>query len=511
MALAGFFAEASVYSSSRSYRSVGASGAGVFNSSRESGIQSALGTCTPFCGPCLPSSGSSTGCSKSCMTAACETYEVSCTGCKITCPPGTTLCGTHCVDLSNDRQNCGACNVSCAPDEICSGGTCRECGARYSACGNKCCRDDVEDCCNGVCMDVTSDPNNCGSCRHSCNGGSCSGGLCGNCPSGFALCGGTCVNLQTDANNCGSCGNVCKPGVGCRGGLCQCSCPGPQYCNWTYNNTVCNVNSDGVNVPFAAITYNFNNTPPGWDPVDTCYCTLGPQGTPMANRTPDLCQQTRILGILTGVTGIWYNVPSSNCCLEVGPVCGSVCCPVYGNGTAECLNGMCQIGCNPGFTFCGGSGGPTGCFDLTSDHQHCGSCTNQCGIYEDCVNGQCQSQQSCPLVGQIKCGNTCVTPTCSRLCPSGNAQTYLAEEANSKCFLGFYLANSAAEATQCAQESGFTATVGSAKSGGNYSYAVTCPGYSCEPATNVIALSPQDGQACIQSRNVNCTVKQGTC
>jgi hypothetical protein len=332
------------------------------------------------------------------------------------------------------------------------------------------------------------------------------------------------------------------------GGLCQ--CPGPQ--SWGTLQTPC-----AGNQPFRQYSADIKGVPSGWDPVDTCYCTLGPPGTAVASRTPDLCTQHRVLGILLSVTGHW-DVPDPTCCspgftacgdvcanLNTDPQhcgkCGVVCPPPPSNGVGSCYNGQCGISCdsgylpcgglccqappgnatfhcpgcywtcNPGFTFCGGHGGAIGCFDLQWDHQHCGTCDNACGYYENCVNGQCQSQQPCPL-GQIKCGNNCVTPTCSGLCPSSSVQLYLAEEANSKCFLGFYTANTSDEAMKCAERKfGVTVKVGSAKSGGNFPYAVTCPGYPCEPVTNVIALSEQDGLTCVQSQHVNCTVERGTC
>lgn len=43
------------------------------------------------------------------------------------------------------------------------------------------------------------------------------------CQPGFTACSGTCVNLNTDPNNCGSCGNSCFAGQRCTNG--QCACP----------------------------------------------------------------------------------------------------------------------------------------------------------------------------------------------------------------------------------------------------------------------------------------------
>jgi hypothetical protein len=56
------------------------------------------------------------------------------------------------------------------------------------------------------------------------------------------------------------------------------------------------------------------------------------------------------------------------------------------------------------------------------------------------------------------------------------------------------------------------AVVGLASSGGNFSYAVNCPGYSCVPVTNVIALSEDDGLTCVKSKySEECTVTEGSC
>ena len=47
------------------------------------------------------------------------------------------------------------------------------------------------------------------------------------CPPPTGLCNGMCVDLASDAENCGRCGATCGPGVRCVAGACdQLSCPG---------------------------------------------------------------------------------------------------------------------------------------------------------------------------------------------------------------------------------------------------------------------------------------------
>lgn len=46
------------------------------------------------------------------------------------------------------------------------------------------------------------------------------------CPAGQGLCGGNCMNISTDPLNCGSCGNACTVGQVCTAG--QCSQAGPR-------------------------------------------------------------------------------------------------------------------------------------------------------------------------------------------------------------------------------------------------------------------------------------------
>ena len=213
MKLPGFFADAAVYRSSLHYRSVSGSSAGVPGFSPEAQIYPAV--CSPYCGPCLPDDSSSTGCTKTCRTTACEDFDLPCRGCKITCSPGFSLCGTKCVDLSNDPANCGTCGLVCA-NGFCANGVCG-CPPGLTACG-------------GACVNLSNDPNNCGACGISCSG---SGGVCTNstcaCPPGFAVCAITCTDLSSDPKNCGICGNFCATGV-CANGTCVPCPPGLTGC-----------------------------------------------------------------------------------------------------------------------------------------------------------------------------------------------------------------------------------------------------------------------------------------
>ena len=44
-----------------------------------------------------------------------------------TCDAGQTLCGDVCVDLTSDAANCGTCGGACNENETCSDGACASC------------------------------------------------------------------------------------------------------------------------------------------------------------------------------------------------------------------------------------------------------------------------------------------------------------------------------------------------------------------------------------------------
>jgi hypothetical protein len=92
---------------------------------------------------------------------------------------------------------------------VCSSGNCSaNCGAGLAKCGTSC-------------VDLNTDKNNCGFCAQICGGNLiCNNANCA-CPSGTSDCSGVCADLQTSNADCGSCGNACASGTTCVSGKCQ--------------------------------------------------------------------------------------------------------------------------------------------------------------------------------------------------------------------------------------------------------------------------------------------------
>jgi hypothetical protein len=155
-----------------------------------------------------------------------------------TCPPTLFDCAGTCVDPSSDPQNCGGCGIACSPGQVCEQGACVD---SRGSCGNgRCDPEDVlggcpEECgsvfcppglteCAGTCIDLSSDPQNCGGCATACEVSEmCVSGVC----VGSSVCGDGACNIGEDCSNCPSDCGLC---VSCGDGVCDSPIEDPFNC-----------------------------------------------------------------------------------------------------------------------------------------------------------------------------------------------------------------------------------------------------------------------------------------
>jgi hypothetical protein len=139
------------------------------------------------------------------------------------------LCNGQCIEIAADRNNCGMCGRRCAPDQACSEGMCVfACSAGLVACNNRC-------------VDPRTNPDFCGAQRdclgdvndgEQCVGGrSCVAGVCRFvCPAGQVACDGNCIDPAANPLFCGATGectgaargSVCPMGQVCTAMGCRC-------------------------------------------------------------------------------------------------------------------------------------------------------------------------------------------------------------------------------------------------------------------------------------------------
>ncbi|HZQ34386.1 MAG TPA: hypothetical protein VFD32_00520, partial [Dehalococcoidia bacterium] len=188
------------------------------------------GRCDPLtatCGQCSPGNDTCPDGQRCTRAGGIACNQPTVTGCNpgTICMPSDTSCGSWgCC-----RMPCSGGEFPCPVGLVCvQDGDCvpSGCCVPPPACAPGCKSDgecqSISDgggslarCCNGQCLDGTSDDFNCGSCGYSCAavGATCCCGAC----SGS----GCSAILQTSPLNCGSCGHVCGSGQVCVNGNCQ--------------------------------------------------------------------------------------------------------------------------------------------------------------------------------------------------------------------------------------------------------------------------------------------------
>ena len=168
------------------------------------------------------------------------------------CGSAMVCCAGTCVDTNSDAYHCGKCWNQCRNHEVCDSGSCKSPSAK--TCSPAC--DSNRRCCGETCIDVLTDPKNCGTCGVACPDGiacvdgkcdvkptcQCSDGKvcdengdcvvkCGSslCRPDESCCGNTCTTLDT-VKHCGSCDNACQGNAPfCQYGACADKCS-PQTC-----------------------------------------------------------------------------------------------------------------------------------------------------------------------------------------------------------------------------------------------------------------------------------------
>ena len=168
------------------------------------------------------------------------------------CGSAMVCCAGTCVDTNSDAYHCGKCWNQCRNHEVCDSGSCKSPSAK--TCSPAC--DSNRRCCGETCIDVLTDPKDCGTCGVACPDGiacvdgkcdvkptcQCSDGKvcdengdcvvkCGSslCRPDESCCGNTCTTLDT-VKHCGSCDNACQGNAPfCQYGACADKCS-PQTC-----------------------------------------------------------------------------------------------------------------------------------------------------------------------------------------------------------------------------------------------------------------------------------------
>jgi hypothetical protein len=233
-----------------------------------------------------------------------------------------------------------------------------------------------------------------------------------------------CVNLQTDPKNCGSCGNVC-PLLGCCNGVCTSDAPLTACTSAPCSS--CGANS--VQCP---------NSPTGNGVCTPTEATIVQKDIAAANLTNGQLNPF----VSATNTGSCYSCLNAKACLDdnamdTGNECSDVPADAGANGLTECMTTLnCIIQ-----TDCQGPGGILGTDAGTSQENvnlcycggdHPGSACSASGLVPD---GQCDTQEAAGLGFPVSDNTDILLNFGSKTLPSGIANHIFQCAASNKCTL----------------------------------------------------------------------------
>jgi hypothetical protein len=330
-----------------------------------------------------------------CIKGICEYGDGGVVGCE---PPRTGDGSGHCVlqacaagndneacDLGfccagacihGDPQNCGGCGITCGEGSICWEGAGRSPGIG--------CAPPVM--CPAAPLDAFPDL------TPVC---ALSGGLPGLC------CGAACVDLSSDPGNCGTCGDACAPGATCSQGSCSTLCGEGIRCPAGFECF-----QDNIDAQFGSCVPNRCSAGQDGD-----VCLIDPKGAVGSCCGGTCVSFDSICGGLCQVCG------AGQICQEVGICAAPAACASGASNlpySGSCLTGSGAVG-----TCCG-----TTCVDLNSDALNCTECGRACPVGATCNHGceSCGPSSPCPTGYTCEGSEGCVENACdgtNELCVLG--------------------------------------------------------------------------------------------